>query len=277
MIKRYFTLLCVAVLATGAAHAQKIAVSKGLKLEMVSNMKMTMTMEMMGQNIDNNTETSNITQIELKEVNPASYLFANTVTKMVMHTTMAGQEMNFDSDKKEDLDGPMGAGMKNVLNTPQEIVVDKQGRIMEKKGDSASGGGFSDMMNMGGLLKGQPYPALATLPGHSIKTGDSWTDSTGNMATFKAVTTYTVKGITKDEVLLDFISQVAKKGTMEQQGMQIDLDMAGTVKGSSSYEAATGILKKNDSTSDIKGTMGIMGQSAPMSMAITVTTTAKKL
>jgi len=107
--------------------------------------------------------------------------------------------------------------------------------------------------------------------------GDSWTDSTGNPASFKAVTTYTVKGISKDEVLLDFTSQVAKKGTMEQQGMQIDLNIAGTVKGSSSYEAATGVLKKNDATSDIKGTMGIMGQSAPMTMAITVTTTAKKL
>jgi hypothetical protein len=276
MIKRYFTLLCTVVLATGAAHAQKIAVSKGLKLELVSNMKMTMTMEMMGQNIDNSTETSNTTQIELKEVNPANYLFSNTVTKMLMHTSAAGQEMSFDSDKKEDLDGPMGAGMKNVLNTPQEIVVDKQGRIMEKKGDTATGG-FTDMMNMGGLLKGQPYPVLATLPGHPVKVGESWTDSTGSPASFKAVTTYTVKGISKDEVLLDFTSQVAKKGTMEQQGMQIDLDMTGTVKGSSSYEAATGILKKNDSTSDIKGTLGIMGQSAPMAMTITATTTAKKL
>jgi len=121
MIKRYFT-LCIVVLATGAAHAQKIAVSKGLKLELVSNMKMTMSMEMMGQNIENNTETSNTTQIELKEVNPSSYLFSNTITKMLMHTSAMGQEMNFDSDKKEDLDGPMGAGMKNVLNIPQEIV-----------------------------------------------------------------------------------------------------------------------------------------------------------
>lgn len=277
MIKRYFTLLCIAALATGAAQAQKIAVSKGLKVEMVSNMKMTMSLEMMGQNIDNNTETSNTTQVELKEVNPSTYLFLNTVTKMLLHTSAMGQEVNFDSDKKEDLDGPMGASMKNVLNVPQEVVVDKQGKVVERKGDTTSGG-INDMMNMSGsLLKGQPYPVLATLPGHPVKTGDTWTDSTGSPATFKAVTAYTIKSISKDEVVVDFTSQVAKKGTTEQQGMQIDLDMSGTVKGSSSYEAATGILKKNDSVSAIKGTMGIMGQSAPMSMTITATTTAKKL
>lgn len=281
MIKRYFTLLCAAALATGAAHAQKISVSKGLKLELVSNMKMTMSMEMAGQNIDNNTETTNTTQIELKEVNPDSYLFSNTVTKMLLHTTVMGQEMSFDSDKKEDLDGPMGAGMKNVLNVPQEVVVDKQGKVVEKKGDTGAGG-MNDMMNIGnGMMKGQPYPVLATLPSHPVKVGDNWTDSTGTPATFKAVTTYTVKSISKDEVVVDFTSQVAKKGTITQkagdQEMQIDLDMTGTVKGTSSYETATGILKKNDSASDIKGTMGIMGQSAPMTMTITATSTAKKL
>ena len=277
MLKRYFTLLCIAALATGAAHAQKIAVSKGQKLEMVSTMKMTMSMEMMGQNIDNNTETTNTTQIELKEVNPSSYLFSNTVTKMVLHTSAMGQEVNFDSDKKEDMDGQMGASMKNVLNVPQEVVVDKQGKVMEKKGDTASGG-MNDMMNMSGaLLKGQPYPVLVTLPGHSVKTGDKWTDSSGTAATFKAVTTYTVKSISGDEVVLDFTSQVAKKGTIQQAEMQIDLDMTGTITGTASYEAATGLLKKNDSSSDIKGTMGIMGQSAPMTMKITASSIAKKL
>jgi len=188
-----------------------------------------------------------------------------------------GQEVSFDSDKKEDMDGQMGETMKNVINKPQDIVVDKQGKILEKKGDSTSGG-INDMMNMSNsLVKGQPFPALVTLPNHPVKTGDTWTDSTGTPATFKAVTTYTVKDINKDEVILDFTSIVAKKGTIEQQQMQIDMDMTGTVKGTSSYEAATGLVKKSESTSNIKGTMGIMGQSAPMTMTVTASTVARKL
>ncbi|MBS1564579.1 MAG: hypothetical protein JST39_09325, partial [Bacteroidetes bacterium] len=148
MIKRYLPLLCVAVLATGAAQAQKIAVSKGLKLEMVTTMKMTMNMEMMGQNIENSTESTNTTKVEAKDANPNGYVFTNTVTKLQVHTSAMGQEVNFDSDKKEDLDGPMGESMKSMLNVPQDVVVDKQGRVVEKKGDSAASGGMSEMMNM---------------------------------------------------------------------------------------------------------------------------------
>ncbi|HSC36252.1 MAG TPA: DUF6263 family protein [Chitinophagaceae bacterium] len=277
MIKRYLFLLGAAALSTGAVNAQKISLTKGQKLETVSNIKMVMSIEMMGQSIDNNTETSNTALIELKEINPSDYLFSNTVTKMLLHTSAMGQEVSFDSDKKEDMDGQMGESMKNVINKPQDIVVDKQGKILEKKGDTASGG-MNDMMNMGNnLMKGQPFPALVTLPNHPVKTGDTWTDSTGTPATFKAVTTYTVKDINKDEVVLDFTSIVAKKGTIEQQQMQIDMDMTGTVKGTSSYEAATGLVKKSESTSNIKGTMGIMGQSAPMTMTVTASTVARKL
>ena len=277
MIKRYLFLLGAAALATGAVNAQKISLTKGQKLETVSSIKMVMSIEMMGQSIDNNTETSNTSLIELKEINPSDYLFSNTVTKMLLHTSAMGQEVSFDSDKKEDMDGQMGESMKNLINKPQDIVVDKQGKILEKKGDSTSGG-MNDMMNMGNsLMKGQPFPALVTLPNHPVKTGDTWTDSTGTPATFKAVTTYTVKDINKDEVVLDFTSVVAKKGTIEQQQMQIDMDMTGTVKGTSSYEAATGLIKKNESTSNIKGTMGIMGQSAPMTMTVTSSTVARKL
>src|SRR5882757_433725 len=169
MIKRYLFLLGAVALATGAVNAQKISLTKGQKLETVSNIKMVMSIEMMGQSIDNNTETSNTALIELKEINPSDYLFSNTVTKMLLHTSAMGQEVSFDSDKKEDMDGQMGESMKNVINKPQDIVVDKQGKILEKKGDSTSGG-MNDMMNMGSsLMKGQPFPALVTLPNHPVK------------------------------------------------------------------------------------------------------------
>jgi hypothetical protein len=59
--------------------------------------------------------------------------------------------------------------------------------------------------------------------------------------------------------------------------MEIQMDMTGTVKGDAAYEATTGILKKNTSSTDIKGTMAVMGQNAPIAATITVTTVAKKI
>lgn len=281
MIKRTFLLLGVGIITTVAVSAQKIAVVKGQKLEMGDSKKIIMSLEMAGQSMEFNTETTTTAQVELKDLIPAGYLFGNTTTHIVSHATSMGNETNFDSDKKEDMDGQMGQSFKGIIGKQQEIKVDKQGKIIEMSSDSstdAAGAGMSQMMNMaGGMAKGQPYPVLLQLPDHSIKTGDSWTDSTGSPATIKLVTTYTLKDINKDQVTVGFTGLMAKKGTIEQQGMQIDMDMTGTIKGEATYETATGLLVKSTATSDVKGTVGVMGQSAPMTMSMTEVTTTKKL
>ncbi|HEY4148088.1 MAG TPA: DUF6263 family protein [Chitinophagaceae bacterium] len=281
MIKRTFLLLGVGVMTTVAVSAQKIAVTKGQKVEAVNSSKIVMSVEMAGQSMDFNTETAATSQVELKDVTPAGYLFGNTTTRIVTHATGMGQDNSFDSDKKEDMDGQMGQAMKGSIGKEQTIQVDKQGKITDVSADSAAdvaGGGLTQIMNMtGGMMKGQPYPMLVQLPGHNIKTGDSWIDSTGSLATVKMVTIYTLKDINKDSVVVSFTATMAKKGTIEQGGMQIDMDMAGTIKGESAYETSTGLLVRSTTFSDVKGNVGVMGQSAPMTMAITSSTTAKKL
>ena len=41
-----------------------------------------------------------------------------------MNMSMMGQEMNFDSDKKEDMDGQIGSAFKEYINQPKEVVID---------------------------------------------------------------------------------------------------------------------------------------------------------
>lgn len=280
MLKRTFLFSAIAAL-TITANAQKIAVTKGQKLEAVSSTKM--SMEVMGQTIEN--ETTATSQVEVKDVNDKGFLFGNTIKRITLKSNAMGQDINFDSDKKEDMDGMVGQTMKDRIGKSDEVVVDKQGKVIEiknEKGDGTDqptgGGGMSDMMNMtNNLAKGQPYPMLMQLPSKSVKPGDSWTDSSGTVETFKSVTTYTLKQITSDEVIVSFTGTVAKNGTMEQQGMEIQIDLTGNVKGDASYDPASGFLKKSTTISDVKGTLGVMGQNAPMTMNMTVNTTTKKI
>lgn len=276
MTKRIFLLLVLVVSATIAGNAQKIAITKGQKLETVTNTKS--NMEVMGQNIDNeNTLTSSI---EVKDVTADGFLFANTTKRMTMKGSMMGQDINFDSDKKEDMDGQIGQALKDQIGSTQEILVDKKGKISDVKttGDAKPAGGMGDVMNMSGsLVKGQAYPILIQLPSSALKAGSSWTDSTGTVATLKTVTTYTLKGITEDGALVSFTGTMAKNGTITQNGMEMQMDMTGNVKGDAIYEVATGLLKKNNSAIDLKGTLGVMGQNAPISATVVVTTTAKKI
>jgi len=276
MTKRIFLALVLMASAAGAGFAQKIAVTKGQKLETVTTTKM--TMEVMGQNMDN--ESVSTSNVEVKDVNAGGFLFTNTIKHMTMKGSAMGQDMSFDSDKKDDMDGAVGQTLKGKIGVPQEIQVDKQGKVAgtAETEDKKAGAGMADMMSMSGdITKGQPYPILIQLPATSIKPGDTWTDSSGTAATIKTVTTYTLKSLTADGALVSFTGTLAKNGKIEQNGMEIQMDMTGTTKGEAVYDTGSGLLKNTTTTTDIKGTLGIMGQSAPLSGTVTANIVAKKI
>jgi hypothetical protein len=275
MTKRILFSLAIILIAQYAVQAQKIAISKGQKLETV--LTTAMTMDVMGQSIENQTTVTSTA--EVKEVNSNGSLFTNTIKRMLVKGSAMGQEINFDSDKKEDMSGQMGQVLSGKIGTPQEVLVNNNGKVIELKDTvKKAPGGMNDMMSMSGdLVKGQAYPLLIQLPTKSVKPGDTWTDSIGSAATVKSVTTYTLKGITPEGVQVSFTGTVAKSGTIEQNGMEIQMDIAGTVKGEATYETNTGLLVKNSSVTDITGTMTVMGQNAPIAMNMKATTVAKKL
>ena len=275
MAKRIF--LSIAMIATVATvgNAQKIAVTKGQKLETLTTTKM--TMEMMGQNINN--ESGATTDIEVKDVNAEGFLFSSIIKRMTTKVSGMGQDISFDSDKKEDMDGQIGQAVKDQINVQQEIQVDQKGKVISTTASSdKKTGGMADMMSItGDVTKGQPYPILIQLPAKTVKPGDTWVDSSGTTATIKTVTTYTLKQINADGALVSFTGTLAKNGTIEQNGMEIQMDMSGTTKGEAVYETGTGLLKTSSTVSDIKGTLGIMGQNAPLSATVTANVVAKKL
>lgn len=275
MTKRILFSLGILLIAQYAAHAQKIAISKGQKIETV--LTTAMTMDVMGQSIENQTTVTS--SAEVKDVNSNGSLFTNTIKRMLVKGSAMGQEINFDSDKKEDMSGQMGQVLSGKIGTPQDVLVNNNGKVIELKDTAKKApGGMNDMMSMSGdLVKGQAYPLLIQLPAKSVKPGDTWTDSIGSAATVKTVTTYTLKGITPEGVQVSFTGTVAKSGTIEQNGMEIQMDIAGTVKGDATYETNTGLLVKNSSVTDITGTMTVMGQNAPIAMNMKATTVAKKL
>jgi Family of unknown function (DUF6263) len=276
MKKRTLLSFVLMAMITGACYAQKIAVTKGLKLETIITTKM--NMDVMGQNLDN--ESTLTSAVEVKDVSADGYLFSNVIKRMTTKISGMGQDISFDSDKKEDMDGQMGQALKDHIGVSQDIQVDKQGKVASTKetDDKKPGPDMASMMNMtSDLSKGQPYPMLIQLPSKNIKPGDTWTDSSGTVATLKTVTTYTLKSITPDGALVSFAGTMAKSGPIEQNGMQLQMDMTATVTGESTYEMASGLLKTSTSNSAIKGTVNVMGQNAPIAATVIASTVTKKL
>lgn len=274
-MKNAFLAAVLLIAASVSLQAQKVNLSKGQKIETLSSTKM--SMEVMGQNMEN--EVMATANLEVKDQNSEGYVFANTIRRITVKGTAMGQDINFDSDKKEDLDGQMGQAMKDKINVPQEYKIDKAGKIvsLSSEGQNA-GGGMGDMMNITGeMTKGQPFPFISPLAAKSVKPGDSWIDSSGTAETLKTITTYTLKSAGADGTVIGFTSKFAKNGTVQQNGMEIQMDIAGTQNGESTYDTGTGVLKTSASTSTITGNMSVMGQSLPINATVTSNTTAKKL
>ena len=190
-----------------------------------------------------------------------------------------GQETTFDSDKKEDMDGQMGAKLKDMIGVAKEITVNKQGKVLESKDTAAATGSNDPMASLLGSLtaKGTTFPILAPFPARAVKSGDSWTDSSGTPETMKLVNTYTLKQVSGNEATIDITGQMAKTGVIEQQGMQLTMNLTGTITGSSIVDVSTGLLKKNETSMKVGGTMEVMGQSVPLTMTSKVITTVNKV
>jgi hypothetical protein len=277
MNKQIFSTI-VAVAIFTASQAQKIVIAKGQKFESQVAMKMKMNIDLGGQNIENNTENNTTSLVEVKDATDKSYTINNTVTRTIMNVSAMGMDRSFDSDKKEDMDGEMGAAFKDKINKSTEMQIDKQGKIIEMSEVATDKtDGPSSMIGINSLAKGQAYPLLISLPSKSIKPGDSWTDSSGTAETVKKVTYYTLKEIKGDNMVVVFKGTIAKKGIMEQMGMEVNLDITGDISGEATYETSTGWLKNNTMLVDVKGSMEIMGQSGPLTIKTDITTTNKKL
>jgi Family of unknown function (DUF6263) len=234
---------------------------------------MNFSMEMMGQAIaidNNNTITS---LVEVKNATNKDYAIASTVKRVVTSMTGMGQEMNYDSDKKDEVPNEVGKKAGEMVGKTSNLTIDNKGFITASD-DTASNEAVekaSGFMGIGGNLAntgnkvGNSYDLVANLPSKALKAGDTWVDSTVSKEG-KMVTNYTVVNIKGDEAVIGMEGIVTQSGETEANGMTINVTINGKSRGEYTMEAATGIIKKRSMTMDATGTMDMMGQSVPFTM-----------
>jgi Family of unknown function (DUF6263) len=276
MNKQIFSTLVMAVAIFTIAPAQKINIVKGQKMENLVVLKMKMNVDMGGQKLENDAENKTTSLIEVKDASDKGYTLSSTLKRATFSMSAMGMERSFDSDKPEDLDGEMGGPFKDKINKSTDIQIGKDGKIIEYAEDDKTDGP-SSMVGLNTLAKGQTYPLLISIPAKAMKVGDSWTDSSGTAETVKRVIHYTIKEIKGDDFIVTLMGNMAKKGVMEQMGMELNMDIAGDITGEATYEKSSGWLKSNTMLVDVKGTMDIMGQSGPITIKMDIATTNKKM
>ncbi|MGZ5246961.1 MAG: DUF6263 family protein [Flavitalea sp.] len=279
-MKRIFVVVSMFSVMTVSAQSvsTKTSLVKGQQIEQTSKVIANITQEMMGQSMEIKMETNSNGLVEVKDVSADGYTVANTVKRVVMNMSAMGNEQNFDSDKKEDLDGPIGQTVKDKIGVSREYKLNKDGVITglpvteKKEGDNSMMGGVMSGAMEDELL-GNTYSALIAIPAAGVKVGDTWNDSTITKEN-KVRNTYTLKQVNGTDAVVDVKGTLVVDREMEQQGMAMQMAMNGTITGELTFDTKSGVIKSRKQNTKATGSIEVAGQSVPLTLDTTAETTA---
>jgi hypothetical protein len=265
------SLLLGTLLISANLFAQELPLIKGQKVEIVVTTNQDMDMSSMGMQMQNKTVTQ--TKVEIKDFIKDSIVSAVTVTRMQISLDMMGQQISFDSDKPEDKDSEMGKEVSDKIG--KEILVysnktNGKGRADKvSEVEAADKNPLASMMKPGNVLdESGTIESLFFLAAKGKKEGDTWTD-TSSVNGNKETKTYSIKSIKDGITLIALFTSIQTSTVTEAEGMQMDINMNVKTEGEFSIDSKSFMMKKSTSVSDIDGTVGVMGQSMPMSSKVT--------
>jgi hypothetical protein len=257
-----------------------IMLNKGQKLNVQTTSNALITQEAMGQTTEIKIDLVSTNNIEVKSVKDTGYTLTNTITRMKTNMSFMGQDMNYDSEKKEDQESEMGKNFSKVLNHPNEVDINKTGKVTAQKksveADSLKQNmAESDMMSsmmqnmMGSADDGSAGITQAFQPiPKKVKAGYTWIDSVSSENS-KSKTTYTIKEVKGNEALIDIKGTLQLNNKAEAQGMEVTNSSTGIVTGDETVDISTGIIKHKTTTLETTGTVQAMGQEIPVTSKIT--------
>ena len=272
--------------AFAQSYTPAVKLTAGKKYLVATTNKGSISQEAMGQTMEIPMDVATYSTLEVKAVNQEASQLSSTTKRLTFSVSMMGQDMNYDSDKKEDREGQIGQDLNGQVNQTVTFKVDASGKVIEGsvvKPQIATTTSANPMLSMLGLGE----TALALSPAVNlfnsaaeIKTGASFTDNSGTSADgkIKNTVTYTLVEV-KDAVARFSISGttiVAKD--IDMQGMQGTVNTSSKLTGEMLVDAATGLLIKKTVNSSITGNTEIAGMSIPQTgnMVVTITVAETK-
>jgi hypothetical protein len=281
-------LVLMAVVAGFAATAQTykpaVKLEAGKKYTVNTVVKANMTQEAMGQTMETPMETNFYQLLEIKAATADGYQSANTTQRMTLLASVMGQEMSYDSDKKEDREGKMGESLNKMVGNTVSFTVDNSGKVIEKsivapevKAKEASAD-EADMMgsmlsNMG-VSQSTSSPVFNLFPDNKeIKAGDSFTESLDISKDGKIKNTiiYTLTAVKDGMAVFSFTGTGTMEKKMEVQGMEMNMTSSNKSAGTMLVDVVTGLLSKKTITVETAGNIEVSGMQIPITGKTTTT------
>lgn len=277
-----FALIALAMNASAQKINNKIAFQKGQKLEMVSKVNSTISLEMMGQAIDSKVDATITRTFDVEDAGANGVTIEHKVKRVQTNLEIPMQgTQTFDSENEKDMKGESGKAMEKALKNKYTMTV-ADGKVTTVKADddnpNKNASADDDMMGatMAQIVPGFDLPKagdkfeLAVLPAKELAKGDSWTDTANQV---KAV--YTVSDITATDIVINYTEEGSTSRKQDAMGQEMTISSKDKTTGKIILDRKSGILKERTATTTSEGNMEVAGQSMPMNTKTTRTTTVK--
>jgi Family of unknown function (DUF6263) len=270
----------LAFLTTSKAQnsTDKIVLAKNETLKFTVTAKGTVTQEMMGQSMDIPLDLLTTSNIKVTDATATGYNANYTTTHIKLNTSIMGQDKNFDSDVKADMDGEMKGTGKNI-NVERPKTLSFSGSCKSASNAETDNDNQDPMNGMMKQLMGSGSEEITVenffylLP-KGKKTGDSWLDSSSN-ETMKITTNYKWESTDKNVAMLTIVAKTTTKTKTELQGMEMEIELNNVLTETRKVDITTGIVKSKIGESKINGTISVQGMTVPITGTVANTLTAE--
>lgn len=264
-----------AISLTGAvslmAQPVKIGVMAGQKYKVETTTKVNSSAEVMGQTMENNIDSKNVTVYEIKGSGQDGVALQSTITNMAVTANAMGQEMSFDSDKKDN-SGPMADMLSPKINKAKSIYLDTKGNITKQDAEEESS--QAAMMGLGDANASTVELFIPALVGRELKVGDSYPDA-GSIKKEKYSSrdsgVYRITAIENGVASISYSGTQVINATMEQMGMEMINNSNNTVKTELQVDVNTGVVLLKASVVESSVSIEAAGMTIPASGKTTIT------
>jgi hypothetical protein len=276
-MKKYILSLVI-VLGSFWGNAQKIVLTKGQHITIIT--QSTQDVDMMGMGMQMKNSSNSTSLLVVKDANKETYTTTYQLSKINLTVDMMGQQTSYDSEKPADKDSEMGKEVADKVGKEVIITVNKStGKATlaikedvspEKKEEASPLDGLMD--SFGSAAEDATVETIFFLVPAEKKMGDNWIDSSSNNG-MKEVKTYTIQSIEGNMIHIGIFSTMEGSKSIETEGMQMDISLSTKTEGEILVDAKSSLVKKRSSVMDLTGSIEMMGQSIPITSKVIMSIT----
>jgi hypothetical protein len=274
------TFFVVALYAQNS-YTPAVKLEAGKKYIVSTAMVNNSTAEAMGQQMESTTNMTTVEALQVKNVlGNNGFILDNTTTQIVVNASAMGQEMSYDSDKKEDRESNLGEAFNSRLGKVSTFTINNYGQVTDEAEKAALPGKAAAsndpaLAMIAALQGGTNSPAVSLFKTNAtLKIGESFIDSATSGDTKKSIV-YTLQSVTQETATFSFKGSMQLNITSEMNGMQFTTNNEIKINGEMLVKVNTGLLYKKLTNMDVAGTAQVMGMNIPINGKVNIITTVE--